>query len=373
MFHRLATVRLTRFIVWALPVALLAFGGPLSAGAAEGGWYRAQVPVDSQSTSARSRAASLGLKEVLVRISGQTDIASAPGVAPELGRATQYLELFGYGRASDPQGEPQQVVNMLFAKPLVDRLLFSAGLPYWPLNRPKVLVWLVQETSGEKTILNDAAHPSIATLQRVADMRGLPLLLPLLDLDDRFALSAEQVWGLDKTAIRNASERYGVDTILAGRLTRTSSGDILSNWEYFHNDASRAYDARSDVLEDIAMQAINPLADYLAQRYAVRNTEENQSQMVVEVEGVANFKAFDTMIVYLERQAIVAGFHVVRIEGETVWLNLQLSGSLEQLHNALSLDGVFSTESFTQYKDKPWLLSSLGTVESPLRMRWQGR
>ena len=76
----------------------------------------------------------------------------------------------------------------------------------------------------------DGAPELLAEVRNAFYQRGLPVQLPLHDLADATALSVDQLWRLDGGALINASSRYEVEHILAGRLTRLSSGEWLGDW-----------------------------------------------------------------------------------------------------------------------------------------------
>lgn len=335
-------------------------------------YYSASVPVSSQATAERNRAAGIGLKEVLVRLAGREDVASAPGVLQTLSEAQQYLEQFDYAQGKDEAGQPVQILNMTFTPSLVQKTLQDAGLPFWPLNRPQVLLWLVVDDPEEgRTLINQADHEAVLAISEAARVRGLPLVRPLLDLEDQFALHAGQVWDLNEDAILNASERYRVETVLVGRLAQTSGGTWLSTWEFFHQGETRLYDGRAQGMPELAAQGVYPLADYLAQRYAVNASVDSSTRMYALMEDVRDFADYRGMATYLQQLAMMNQVSVVSINGNQVLVSFQLNGTIKQLHNAFSLDGRVRAEQ-RETQDQ-WQMPVLGTRSSPLRLFWLGR
>jgi hypothetical protein len=55
-------------------------------------------------------------------------------------------------------------------------------------------------------------------LTAVADERGLPIALPLLDLEDLDAVTFLDVWAGDEERIGSAATRYRADAVLIGRV-----------------------------------------------------------------------------------------------------------------------------------------------------------
>lgn len=48
---------------------------------------------------------------------------------------------------------------------------------------------------------------------------GLPVSIPLMDLDDNMAVNATDVWGRFADPILKASQRYGAEMVVLGKLT----------------------------------------------------------------------------------------------------------------------------------------------------------
>ena len=94
-------------------------------------------------------------------------------------------------------------------------LIRDAGLPVWRANRPTVVAWVVLDDGSERRILGaESTHPAIEALRSRARERGVPLRLPLLDLQDLSAVSFTDVWGGFEEGIVAASARYRADAAI---------------------------------------------------------------------------------------------------------------------------------------------------------------
>ncbi|MCR6650816.1 MAG: DUF2066 domain-containing protein [Cellvibrionaceae bacterium] len=328
-------------------------------------FFSASVPVSSQSAKERERAAAEGLKEVLVRLSGVSQLDDYPAVTELLTKANRYIEQFHYDVVRN-DGVAQEHVVMAFSPAGLEGALRQAGLPYWPVNRPSTLVWLVEDDITEgKRLINDTGNPVVQSLLQAAQKRGLPLRFPLLDLDDQLAISAEQVWNLDETAVLEASFRYATETVLVGRYTRTFSGDWWTTWQFFHKEQGQLYELNDPDMSVIGARALAPLADYLAQLYALRSgSAQEAGQIYVQVGPVADFGTYRKTLDYLNRLAVVTSFNLLAVTGDTLLLSLQLSGTQDQLLSALSLDRKLRPRS------APHMTAS---GEQPLQLEWIGR
>lgn len=334
-------------------------------------FFTASVPVKAQSASERERAAAVGLREVMVRMSGVTQLDEYPDLAEALNNASRAIEQFHYAQVKAPDGATQEHVVMTFSSSAVEAALRRAGLPYWPVNRPSTLVWLVEDDVAEgKNLINDTSGPVVQGLLDAAQKRGLPLRFPLLDLEDQLAISAEEVWNLNEEAILNASSRYGADTVLLGRYTRTFSGQWWTTWQFFHKGEGRLYDLRNEDPVAVGQQALAPLADYLADFYALKSNPDGAAQLYVQVRPVANFGAYRKVLDYLDRLAVVSALGVQAVTEDSLVLSLQLNGSWDQLLKAIALDNKLRPR--TAQTTEPWMVAE-SDPNRPHQLEWIGR
>ena len=339
-------------------------------------FYSSTVAVSSQTTRERARAARVGLQQVLVRVSGSVDIAESPEIRAVLAQASRHVEQFHYEQTRDRFGKTQEVLVMTFAPGVIEGILHDASMPFWPINRPDILVWLVEDQpDGGKTLVNDPNATAIKSLKETAHDRGLALKFPLLDLDDRLAISAQEAWNLDRQVVLEASKRYRADTVLLGRFTETSQGEWVAIWEYYHHGQSRSYDSRSNSADDMAEVAINPLADFLAQRYAVTPGGEDRPVLITQIQNVNDFAAYRKVLDYLKQLALITHYELDAVLGDTLVVSMRLSGTLDQLDHAMALDGKMRADPRGQANQEqaPWLVVPRGSEANPMVLHWIGR
>ena len=266
--------------------------------------YDARVAVEQRGDQALAHAAAEGLREVLVRVSGQRDIASSPAIQPALGKAQSLLRQFRY-ESERRDGRQQLYLDLSFSEVEVNRLLSQSALPVWDKNRPRVLAWLVADDVSGRRFVNAKDHPDIVeALQRAARQRGLPLVFPALDIDDMLQLTTGQLWAMDLAAVRTAAARYRSSQILAGRLTKLSVGWI-ANLAYVDGSDENFVDTQGDSLDAVLQPAINRLADDLARQYAVVRTSQSDQRATIVVSGVREFRDSARLLAYLEGVAVV--------------------------------------------------------------------
>ena len=335
-------------------------------------FFGASIPVKAQTSTERSRAAKEGFKQVLVRVSGSRDVVDSPEIQSLLSSASQFMEQYYYQLEELEDGDKQERMTMSFSPTQVRRVLSEAGLPVWPTNRPKALLWLVEDSvDNGKQFVTSFDSPVARGLEAAANERGIPLSFPLMDLDDQLALPVDQVWGMDEKAILEASERYKGDTVLVGRYTQTSKGQWWGTWMYFHRGQNRVYDLRTDEGGAQGYQAVEPLADYLASLYSVTRTADGGSSLYVRVTDLESFGDYRGVLDYLDKLTVVGSVSKVSYTNGSLLLGLKLVGDVDQLHSSFSLDRKLSLVKEQNPEAMPWLQAPEGTLNSPLIFRWK--
>lgn len=311
--------------------------------------YIAEVPVESQQNADRLRAAKTGLGNVVVRISGAREALANSWIEIALDNPDKYLKQFRFiiNKSFDKKGGEAagQRVRLNFDAELIDQLLRDAGLPIWGVNRPNLLIWLVQEKGGNRDIIG--ADDKSALKQAIAEqalIRGLPLLFPLMDLEDKSTLSTVDAWGLFQDRLERASLRYNAEAILAGKVYPDAQGGWTGRWLFIFNGQTLSFNAQTKRLEDFPVEAINRVADYLANYYAINTNALLKDRVRIVVKGVNSTEDYARASAYLEEFAAVRDVFISRVEGDQLFLDLLTEGQHGQLRQAIALGNKLEPE-----------------------------
>ncbi|MBT8147099.1 MAG: DUF2066 domain-containing protein, partial [Gammaproteobacteria bacterium] len=294
------------------------------------GLYSHEVVVGNQSEQERNLAFQESLAAVIVKVTGEPRWLENTIIQQALENAQNYVEAIEYrsesvpvetadtaldgtdsGLSSDvePAATPlspalvvEELLNVSFAKGLVDQLLADAAIPVWDSNRPSVLVWMaVQNDAGERSLLSSESNPGIIQLiQQFAELRGIPIIFPVLDFEDRRTISADSIWALDEQAIRVASERYAPDSILAGRLLITASGDLVGLWQFIFQDQLEVFDSLDTELASYIGDPLDRVTTQLARHFAVAPARSGSEMARLRIEGIDNLAAYADLVNYLQ-------------------------------------------------------------------------
>lgn len=347
-------------------------------------YYQATVPVRSQSKTDRQYAAQKGLQEVLVRMNGSESVLQNAQVKAAVRRAQSYIEQFQYRQIKEEalvsKGYKQEM-QLTFSPELIERLLLrQAQVRYWPTNRPQILVWLVEDNAqAGRQMLNRAVedpdgkgNPIVKALDKAALERGLPIEYPLLDLDDQLAITADKLWRMDEDSILAASQRYDAAVILLGRFSRTSKGEIWSTWQFHHAGKNQVWDSRASEIDKLAWEALSPLTDFLAERYAIVPSGQNAPDLVLQLSGINTFKDYRQALDYLNGLAMISDVSLLEVQTGEMLLALHSEASLNKFKTAVQLDRKIKP-SFQQSELPAWQQLPEGTMENPVRFSWQSR
>ena len=303
--------------------------------------YRERVLVANQSDAVRNQAAAEALQLVLLRASGRQTLADSTALTRALAKPQRLIDSFRYESALDDEaGQAQTRLQMTFSQNSVESLLRDAGLPIWPENRPSLLMWLVRDdVHTGRQIVAFADEPEVeAQLVISAQRRGLPQVLPLLDLQDQLSLGAEQLWQLDQQAITAASARYAVDAILVGRYSQTTGGEWLASWSLQHRQKQQLFDSRGDDLQALFDRGLGEVAHYLSGIYGITATDRHADTLVMEVSGIDRFPSYVALTDYLDSLAVLRHVQLLEVRGQSLRFALQPEGRMSLLLDALALD-----------------------------------
>lgn len=269
-----------------------------------------------------------------------TDATRSAARDEETGTTTSVADADPAQASPEPVRREQRYIDVSFAENLIDQLLANADIPVWDSNRPSVLVWMVlQNPNGEREMLTADAHPEImALMQGFATRRGVPIIFPLLDFEDRRSLGVDQIWALETDAIRSASARYGADSVLAGRVYFTAAGEMVGLWQFLFQDQAEVFDGFDANLEDYLYAPLNRITSQLAGYFAIAPETTRRQQVALRVDGVGDLQAYSALLNYVRNLGLVETVITTGLEGARIELNLGLLGNARQLNELIALD-----------------------------------
>lgn len=309
--------------------------------------YQAQLPVASQSEQDRLRLAPDLLKQVIIKVVGDRQAVQQADISALTTDAKRYIDQYSYQqitlRDSDTTSQ-QLALTIDFNEQGVNNALQQIGLPVWDKRRPETLFWIAADYEGQQRISAEGDDDLIlATVEQIAKQRGIPLLLPLMDLQDQTQLTFNDVISGNSTAIQKASERYGASVIVTANLS--GNADIAEvRWQAMLGDNTERWSSQG-ALQTAIEDGINELADRLGRQFNMfYGTGGALSELTIQVSGVHDYAGYSRLIAYLESLQAVSDVKVGSLGGETLDLVLSIQGQPEKFQQLLSVGRVVQAE-----------------------------
>ena len=318
--------------------------------------YEAEVPVEGQEAAQRSDAISRAFTEVLMKVTGHRGITNRQELTAEIANASRYAQQYRYrlldadpvaNPTGQPEGEnvePQRLLQVSFDSGAVNSMLRGLGLPVWGDNRPSGLVWIGLEQGGKRQLLNPDLNPSdiVSSMKSHAGSRGLPVIFPLMDLEDQTNMQTADLWGDFELNIRNASQRYQPDLILTGTLTRIANRHWRASWRLYHGQQVSSWEDQSADEASLAESAIERMADLLAERFAPLGADFSMNKVRIRIDGITNFQDYASLGRFLESQSTIEKAALVSVEPDAMIYDLHTRGGTQVLQQGLDLGGILT-------------------------------
>ncbi|WP_449431559.1 DUF2066 domain-containing protein [Pseudomonas putida] len=238
------------------------------------GLYQVREPLEGQGAEARAQATGKALETLVLRLTGDPKAAQSPALAALRKDPQQIINQVG------TEAGPPESVLVEFDPGSTERALRQAGLALWGSNRPSILGWWLNDSVEGSSLVGDG-QASAQPLRRAAQHRGLPLRLPLADLQEQLLANAKLLEGSDPAPLRQAGERYGADALLAVHAHQ-GDGKWQGKWQLWQGDQheqGNAEGADQAALADAVMLAVS---SRLAPRYVARPGANSQLQLQVQ-------------------------------------------------------------------------------------------
>lgn len=309
--------------------------------------YEAESPVVGQRSDVRAEGIRDAFAQVLVKVSGDRGLLSNPGINKLLAQASSYVQRYRYRmlqeneqRVSSKPTEPDRLLWVRFDERAVNRLLRQSGVPVWGGTRPSVLIWLGEERGASRSLVSLERQGDLkAALKQTAYARGLPLMLPLMDMEDRSALPVSDLWGGFESDIRRASNRYLPDVILVGRL-RSLGSEWLGEWTLYLPDKTNRWQTRAGSRFSLASEGLQQAADALALRFAPQQVSEGSPTLRIRIHGLRRLADYALVKDYLQSLAMIEQLDLLAADPEMVSFLVRIQGGREVLERGIQLGAV---------------------------------
>jgi len=309
--------------------------------------YEVSMPVVSQERENRIAAFEQALIEVVIRVSGNSvaptliDLKQATRLVSQYHyKAMSQADIDAYMKKAGALAAPKFTLWVQFDDARVKQLLRKNALPVWGYQRPNVLVWLAVKDGRNRYLLKNSDVSQIKdalTLQ--AKRRGLPVIWPEYDAQDKQLIKFTDVWGEFWEPVKQASLRYPVDAVILGRMG-WSNGSWTVNWSLLMDEGTESWALSALDLNMLMNSGVGVATDHISSRFAVFADSANDGELLLRVSDLDTVSKYSTASHYLSSLAPVKNVYAVEVNQYQIDFHIELSGDENDLKRIIALGKV---------------------------------
>ena len=332
-------------------LALLFMLLPRSHAAVVEGLYEVEIPVVDQSEATRRTAFNLGLKEVLIRVTGDSKIFSLikrPYSSPYV-KQFQYRELDKSKQiqktakedslSSDKSQEPTHLLWVQFNETKVNDFVSSNALPLWSQFRSETVIWLAVNDGANRYILKSTDNSLLKTITKEsATRRAIPLIWPDVSREEQ-AIQFADIWGGFQLPIKRLSNEYSDGPIIVGRLFWKGE-QWNSDWTLLLDDSKTDWVIEHADYEQLLTEAIDKAGDLMGQQYALFDTGDIKSfhSLAIQINNIHSIVTLNDLKQYLSTVPMVQEYKLDRIENDSVFIDVSLRTNTDDFLKTIEQD-----------------------------------
>ena len=324
--------------------------------------FAVNVKVEGQTASVEQAATRTSLLEVISRLTGLESVPRTAEIKKALDQAESFVSEYMYTEVPNFESEtsvaskPLSVLRIVFQPDQIESLLRLAKLPRWPSPRDTCIVWALLENDGRReSIAPGKTFRLVELLASNSLARGLPLIFPVLDLEDQLRVNQGLIWGRFGKELLQASERYNADCLLIGRLVAHEGGTVPAfsgDWTIVLRN-SVSYHRETFWIEEevkIAKETIDSAIELMTESSVIYSGKSYVYR--VRVSFVEDFGDYLAINEYLSKSPYVEDFSIDGYEGGLLNISIKSMAVRERLLELFEKEGKLAND------DTAWRTSS---------------
>lgn len=297
------------------------------------------LPVADRSPAEFQQAVAVGYAEAMKRLSGNPAVMTTPAVQSSAATAASYVSQYSYiEQASQDPSARQLLLQLTFNEHALVKVLQDAGQSLLGKQRPLTLVVMLNDQNGVLNFFSASDAQTLGvTLSQVAQQHGLPIVLPLGDLEDQTLLSANAVPSISSQAGDAMRNRYQVSNLLVGVVVPL--GDrVQIQWQLWSGERYFQWTAAGADVATVIGSSFDRLLETIANQYAVVKTSKLNDDVMVAISGVYGLPEHVAVLRLFKQLTPVSRVAVREMTPDTLRLSVTVSGGAEALQRALQFD-----------------------------------
>jgi hypothetical protein len=298
--------------------------------------YKTSIPVASQSTDDRVKVEPQALLQVLAKVSGNSHVFQNEDIKTSLSTADTLVDEFSYSSSPSTPATPY-ILSVNFDANSVNHLLRNTGIRVWGRNRPLLLAWIEYEEPKKPAVMIETDSPNVilGLIKQYADQRGLPVMLPTMDIKDLNQVSVNDIVTMNLPVLQQASSRYANEALLIARVLKLQDGYVIQS-KMLIKRKEWNWNIPGKTLDDVVAILMDNITDAMAGRYSTASSNVSQLQVTLKVTGISEEGDLSGLTEYVNHLSTVSDVAPIRIESGEVLLKVSLRGTKEDFIQALS-------------------------------------
>jgi hypothetical protein len=309
--------------------------------------YEAQIDVMDKNPGVRTEAFGLALMQVVIKVSGRRGAAASPVIVEAIKSPAGFVQQFRYSNVAPASAEgdspelPTLNLWVQFDAPAVDGLIREAGMPVWGRVRPSVLVLVaIESAAGRELLSSDDAGGWAEFIRRAGAERAVPLVLPLMDLEDRSRLRASDVWAGFEDNVQAAAQRYQSEGVLLGRAYERQPNFWEARWRLLLEGGRHEWLDQGEGLDAVLLAGVHEGADRLASRFGGVTDTTVASGVEINVAGIRSLRDYARTLQYLDALDEVSRVDVTSVNNDGVSFRVDARGGRETVRQVIALGNI---------------------------------
>lgn len=312
---------------------------PMTASAvAVAGLFEVRMTVLDESSEVRRKALSDGLVEVLIRVSGDSELLQKIEQPP----ADDYVQRFEYSEqnaalSGGVAGEKLQRLWVRYNATRVLDFLRRQNIPIWGEHRSQAVVWLAVRDGGQRYILKESDKSPIKnSVDAAFSRRGIPAIWPKNDEADQQTVRFSDVWAGFSGPLQKASKRYSAGSIITANLGWNGT-EWTGEWSLLMADELEKWSLSGADYPSLIAKAADLIADTMGQKFAALESfgVSQQKMVMMEIDKVRSVESFRAIESYLSSLSAVQSVQLSQVEPERVFFELALRTKADDLINLI--------------------------------------
>lgn len=314
--------------------------------------YSVEVAVADQTTTLRLEAFREAFQQVVIKVSGSDDALKSAVFQRPIQNSSRYVKQFTYdARENESEQELGSTLYLVidFDQRLVESLLRDNNFPVWGRERPGslfVISYDVNETI--KLVSGDNTPELVDMLDFAAARQGLPILYPLMDIEDISLVRVGDVVSRHIEKIEIMASRYAPDALVVGQLVGRSDTGWLGDWEVRFDEQLFKWQHQASSQEAVINQLVEHLSRVLALEYALESHTASTQNLLMSVSALPGISQLIAAQNYLQSLTVVDTVRVALIENDVVTFKIRLKNKIEDLQRLIEFGEVLEQDDFPQ-------------------------